>query len=84
MLEVIAAAVSRVVAAVVAFEVVVAGANGTVGRFRSGGDFPTRGGRGLNMGRCHSKSLALRDAAPALINALQQFDTNRLMFKVKT
>ena len=31
-----------VVAEVEAFEAVVAGASGTVGRFRSGGDFPTR------------------------------------------
>ena len=34
------------------FVVVVAVANGTVGRFRSGGDFPDAQAAGLDMGRC--------------------------------
>ena len=37
---------------VVDFVVVVAVANGTVGRFRSGGDFPDAQAAGLDMGRC--------------------------------
>jgi hypothetical protein len=37
---------------VVDFVVVVAVANGTVGRFRSGGDFPDAQAAVLDMGRC--------------------------------
>jgi hypothetical protein len=73
----VAAAGAVVVVVVVVFEVVVAGASGTVGRFRSGGDFLTRGGRGLNMGRCHSESCALRDAAPATVCFLQYRERKR-------
>ena len=44
--------------------VVVAGANGTVGRFRSGGDFPDAGAAGSH-GEVSSTSLMLKRLRPA-------------------
>ena len=51
-LVVIAEEAASVEVEVVVFEVVVAVANGTVGRFRSGGDFPEAQAAVLDMGRC--------------------------------
>ena len=42
----------------------VAVANGDVGRFRSGGDFPTREPRS-RLGRCHARAHDTREAAAA-------------------
>ena len=50
---------------VVVFEEVVAGANGTVGRFRSEGDFPDGAGRGLDMGRFQARACDSEAAARA-------------------
>jgi hypothetical protein len=52
---------------VVAFVVVVAVANGTVGRFRSGGDFPDAQAAGLDMGRCQHEVDTDETAARALM-----------------
>ena len=68
----VAAAVSAAIAEVVVvceavvevLEVVVAGANGRVGRFRSKGDFPDALAAGSNMGRCQAPSLTLQDLRP--------------------
>ena len=56
---------AAVVEVVVVFEEAVAGADGIMGRFRSGGGSPARGSRVLDMGRCHAPSLTSRDAARA-------------------
>ena len=64
-LEAIAAAVVVFPEVEEVFEEAVAGADGIMGRFRSGGGSPARGSRVLDMGRCHAPSLTSRDAARA-------------------